>query len=136
MTTPRETLTTAFGQVLESALGSHPEQLFVNVPIGKLADRALEVFGDVPKVPAFDPEITPNQTFTGALTRDDVAAQHTFSTVGVRPDTETYGVALAFADGRSHTEGSVVLPLKDAEAHALAILSTVAHQREQERQGL
>lgn len=132
---PRDGLLADFQAILGEGLANTPEQLFVNVPVGKLVDKALERVAQVPAVPRFDPEVTPVREFSGALTRDDVDAGATFDTIRVAPATEDYTVEFHAFDGRTRQPAVVRLPVGDAEQFLLSALATVYHQREQEVAG-
>lgn len=133
MTDPRTQLAAAFNAVLDESLGRTPESMFVGVPVGKLVDAALRVFGDVPRVPAYDPDITPLREFFGVLTREAATVGRVNDRIAMAPSEADYGVVLLAYDGRTHTDAQVHLPTPDAEQFALNVLSVVARQREQER---
>lgn len=130
-TDPRTDLVNAFREILDVDLARTPEQIFVNVPVGRLADAALEMLAAVPAVPAFDPEVTPKQRFHSALVRDDVDRGETFGSVWVTPaEDDTDNVVFHGSDGKSYQLTAITLPAGDAEQYLLAGLATVYRQRE------
>ena len=133
MSDTRARLVEAFTVILAEATAKLPEAMFFNVPVGRLADAALDVFGDVPRPPAYDPEVTPEREFYGVLTQDAATAGHTNDRARVEPSGSDYGVTLHMLDGRTGAEGEVRLPRQDAEQLFLVGLSIVAFQDAEER---
>lgn len=128
MGNPRTDMIDKFRKVLDVDLARTPEQIFVNVPVGKLADAALEMVDTLPSVPEFAEDVTSLLRFHSPLTRDDVDQELTFGVLWVTPEGDD-AVAFHGTDGKTRQESTVVLPLADAEQFLLAALSTLYHQQ-------
>lgn len=134
MTHTRDEMTARFRAILDEATARLPEGMFVNIPVGKLVDAAHDLFDAVPRVPAYDPDVTPEREFCGVITRDDATAGRTNDRVRTIPSDTDYGVTLVLTDGgNAGTVSRVTLPPKDAEEMFLNGLSVVAYQRGEER---
>lgn len=134
MTDTRREMAERFHAILGEAVARMPEGMFVNIPVGRLVDVAHELFDAVPRVPAYDPDLTPEREFCGVITRDDATAGRTNDRVRTVPSDADYGVTLVLTDGSAAGAVSrVTLPPKDAEELFLNGLSVVGYQRDEER---
>ena len=129
MSNPRERMLAAFTDILVEATAKIPGSAMSAVPIGRLADAAFKVVSEVPRPPAYDPDVTPDLVFSGVLHPDDAAKGHTYDTARVFPADDSDDVVFLLHDGAAGTDAEVRLPVDDAETFLLSGLSVVGHQR-------
>lgn len=133
MSDSRTRMAERFREILNETFAKVPESMFVNVPVGRLVEAAHEMFDGLPRVPVYDPEVTPMRVFSGVLTADDATAGRDHDRVTVVPSETGYGVVLGVFDGHTGRDGEARLPREDARQLFLTGLSVVDYQDEQER---
>lgn len=111
----------AMRAALDEHYTKHPTSATVSVPLHVLADAAQAAIAGVgadriPAIPAYDPDVTPRQSWSEPVAGDASAPGVGYVTLN---DDET--VSFTADDGEAGVD--VRLPVPDARAFALAILA-------------